>query len=153
MRWAKHFHIPVFLATSNMYLAWYNCIVSADWMTYLRNPSREASIQTDSPLIPWVTLSQDVLLETDFSHQKYHISLKLRLAWTMVGVLNLPREIGFYNSGSVESPKGGILYTNLHMYLGKGWLQVWDEFLRTPNKPLHIEVLCECRCSQNMKVQ
>ena len=23
-----------------------------------------------------------------------------------MGVLNLPREIGFYNSGSVESPKG-----------------------------------------------
>ena len=36
-------------------------------------------------------------------------SPKERLPFTTVGVLNLPREIGFYNSGCAESPKGDWL--------------------------------------------
>ena len=33
----------------------------------------------------------------------------MRLAFTTMGVLNLPREIGFYNSGRAESLKGDWL--------------------------------------------
>ena len=44
----------------------------------------------------------------------YHNSLDAEialfwLAFTTVGVLYVPREIGFYNSERAESPKGGVL--------------------------------------------